>query len=140
MTTQFILSGPNKKRYVSAAQKLAVSVDIIENCIYGLIHLVHLASKQKVFLNIFVIKSFKQFIFQISNHDFKDSILALGFTEEQVSVISQFYETIKGDIEKLGNSILTEPYYHDLQWRFEVQVCYMKVFQFTLNSSSSLKT
>ncbi|XP_076255258.1 COMM domain-containing protein 2 isoform X1 [Rhynchophorus ferrugineus] len=105
LTSQFLNSGPNKKRYTSAAEKLSVSVDVIENCIYGLVHLVHLASKQK-----------------ISDHDFEDSALALGFTEEQVSVISQFYQSIKGDVEKLDDSVLNEPHYHDLQWRFEVQL------------------
>lgn len=50
-------------------------------------------------------------------------MLTLGFSEQQESVLSKFYDSKKTEIHKLCRADLIEPHYHDLQWRFEVQVC-----------------
>lgn len=105
LTSQFLHHGPNQKRYDTAAQKLEVDVHVIQNCIYGLVHLLMLACKHK-----------------LSVHDFKDSVLALGFTNEQESVLTHFYESQHNELHSLIKPNLDEPHYYDMQWRFEVQL------------------
>lgn len=55
--------------------------------------------------------------------DFRDSVLTVGFSEEQQVILSKFYNSKKKDIsEILGKLTVDEPHYHDLNWRIEVQV------------------
>lgn len=48
LALDFLQNGPNVKRYTTAAQKLEVTVDVVQNCIYGLINLLVLSCKHKV--------------------------------------------------------------------------------------------
>ncbi|KAJ8978179.1 hypothetical protein NQ317_009667 [Molorchus minor] len=108
LAIDFLQNGPNLKRYTTAAQKLDVSVDVVQNCIYGLINLLLLSCRHKAIL--------------LSEADFRDSVLTLGFSEEQQAVLSKLYESKQNDIHLLNHKSLNEPHYDDLKWRFEVQV------------------
>lgn len=59
----------------------------------------------------------------MSDADFRDSVLTIGFSAEQQSVLSKFYESKQKDIQEVLSKLeLKEPHYHDLDWRFEVVV------------------
>jgi len=55
--------------------------------------------------------------------DFRDSVIALGFTEDKEMILSKLYNVKKDEIlnalEEIGFKL---PRYHDMEWRFEVQV------------------
>lgn len=56
-------------------------------------------------------------------NDFRDSAVALGFTEEQESLLSKLYAVKKQDISKaLAVLDSKSPQYQDMEWRFEAQV------------------
>lgn len=60
---------------------------------------------------------------QLSEADFRDSVLTIGFSAEQQSVLSKFYDSKQNDIQEvLSKQEIKEPHYHDLEWRFEVVV------------------
>lgn len=58
----------------------------------------------------------------MSEADFRDSILTLGFSQEQQEILSKFYESKQNDVSEILNKSLNEPHYEDLKWRFEAQV------------------
>lgn len=63
------------------------------------------------------------FYFQLSEADFRDSVLTIGFSQEQQNILSKFYESKQKEItDILSKLALKEPHYHDLDWRFEIQV------------------
>ncbi|KAJ8942845.1 hypothetical protein NQ314_009907 [Rhamnusium bicolor] len=104
LAVDFLQNGPNLKRYTTAAQKLDVEVEVIQNCIYGLINLLLLSCKHK-----------------LSEADFRDSVLTLGFSQEQQAILTKFYESKQNDVHQLNQTSINEPHYDDLKWRFEVQ-------------------
>lgn len=62
--------------------------------------------------------------FQLCEADFRDSVLTVGFSSEQQSVLSQFYESKQREIQEVLSKLeIKEPHYRDLDWRFEVVVC-----------------
>ncbi|ENN79522.1 COMM domain-containing protein 2 [Dendroctonus ponderosae] len=101
----YMEKGPNAKLYKTAASKLNLPVDDIQNCVYGLVNLLLIACKH-----------------QLSDADFRDSVLTLGFTEQLQAVLSEFYKERQAEVLQVQRTGLVEPHYHDLQWRFEVQV------------------
>jgi hypothetical protein len=106
LAIDFLQKGPNLKLYAAAAEKLSVELDTVQNCIHGLVHLLLLSCKHK-----------------LSEADFKDSILTLGFNSDQQSILYKFYESKKSEVEQIIYKLrVNEPHYHDLDWRFEVQV------------------
>ncbi|KAG5896384.1 hypothetical protein JTB14_009589 [Gonioctena quinquepunctata] len=105
LAIDFLQNGPNTKRYTIAAQKLEVDVEVVQNCVYGLINLLQMSCKHK-----------------LSEADFRDSVLTLGFSQEQQTILSKLYESKKGDIEELIRIPVNEPHYENLRWRFEAQV------------------
>ncbi|XP_018571313.1 COMM domain-containing protein 2 [Anoplophora glabripennis] len=112
LALDFLQNGPNLKRYTTAAQKLEVEVDVVQNCIFGLTNLLILSCKHK-----------------LSEADFRDSVLTIGFSHEQQVVLSKFYESKQNDIHKLNQACINEPHYEDLKWRFEVQVSSRSLLQ-----------
>lgn len=65
---------------------------------------------------------------QLNEVDFRDSVLTVGFTQEQQNILSKFYLSKRKDISDiLAKLVVDESHYHDLQWRFEVQVSYCKM-------------
>lgn len=67
---------------------------------------------------------------QLSSEDFRDSIISLGFSEEQEVILSKLYNVKKDEIlDTLTNIGFKLPEYHDMEWRFEVQVLYHFIIQ-----------
>lgn len=79
---------------------------------------------------------------QLNAEDFRDSVIALGFTEEAEAILSKLYSIKKDEVtntlEEIGFKL---PKYHDMEWRFEVQVynrCFYanspfsRAFQYTI--------
>lgn len=48
LAAEFIQNGPNLKRYSTAAQRLEVEIDTVQNCVYGLVNLLLLSCRHKV--------------------------------------------------------------------------------------------
>lgn len=67
---------------------------------------------------------FYSYLFQVSEADFRDSVLTLGFSQDQQEILSKFYESKQKDVNEVLSKSLNEPHYEDLKWRFEAQVCY----------------
>lgn len=67
----------------------------------------------------------------MSEADFRDSILTLGFSEEQQEILSKFYESKQKDVNEILTKELNEAHYDDLKWRFEAQVCHFFLHLFT---------
>jgi hypothetical protein len=60
---------------------------------------------------------------QLSDLDFRDSVLTLGFSEEHQQILEVFYKGKKQEIhDALARLTLDLPHYQDLEWRFEVQL------------------
>ncbi|KAL3281214.1 hypothetical protein HHI36_004428 [Cryptolaemus montrouzieri] len=106
LTIDYLNNGPNQKLYATAAEKLSVGPEIIQNSVYGLVNLLLLSCKHK-----------------LSETDFRDSVLTLGFSEEQEVILNKFYQSRKNEVTQILNQLnLKEPHFDDLEWRFELQV------------------
>lgn len=98
--------GSNPKVYQSAAQRLNVEPDIIENAVIGIMRLFVEASKV-----------------MITEMEFRDSIIVLGFNEQCQEELVKYYlqngEEIRSFLSTLKIGI---PHYHNLEWRLDVQI------------------
>jgi len=105
LALDYLQKGPNVKVYNAAAQKLNVELDVIKNSVEGLVNLLSESCKHK-----------------LSAEDFRDSVIALGFTEDKEMILSKLYSVKKDEVsdalEEIGFKL---PKYHDMEWRFEVQ-------------------
>ncbi|XP_018371262.1 PREDICTED: COMM domain-containing protein 2 [Trachymyrmex cornetzi] len=105
LALDYLQKGPNVKVYNAAAQKLNVELDVIKNSVEGLVNLLLESCKCK-----------------LSAEDFRDSMVALGFTEDKEAILSKLYSIKKDEVsdalEEIGFKL---PRYHDMEWRFEVQ-------------------
>ncbi|XP_011496507.1 PREDICTED: COMM domain-containing protein 2 [Ceratosolen solmsi marchali] len=102
----YLQKGPNFKLYSAAAQKLQVEPQVIRNSVEGLLNLLLECCKCKLEKNIF-----------------QEVVIGLGFSEEQENVLNKLYMIKK---QELSNALLNFgiklPQYHDMEWRFEVQI------------------
>lgn len=106
LALDFLQKGPTPKLYQGAAQKLNVQPERIRNAVEGLVNL--------------IVESCRH---QLSDLDFRDSVLTLGFSEEHQETLEVFYKGKKQEIhDTLSRLTLELPHYHDLEWRFEVQL------------------
>ncbi|KAK9721673.1 Helix-loop-helix DNA-binding domain [Popillia japonica] len=106
LAIDFLQNGANLKMYNTAAKKLNIQSEDIQNCVYGLVNLLLISCRYK-----------------LSEADFRDSVLTTGFSQEQQAVLSKFYDSKKNEISEILKKIsIKEPHYHNLNWRFEVQV------------------
>ncbi|CAH1793123.1 unnamed protein product [Owenia fusiformis] len=106
IAVKFIRNGSSSKVYQAAANKLGVEVEIVEHCVQGLMHL--LTESTKVL---------------ISDMDFQDSILTLGFSEDLQTQLLQLYKDNKTEIRNILKELSMDlPHYHNLEWRFDVQL------------------
>jgi len=106
LALDFLQKGPTSKLYQTAAQKLDVQPEIIRNAVEGLVNLIVESSRH-----------------QLSDLDFRDSVLTLGFSEEHQQILEVFYKGKKQEIhDALSRLTLDLPHYQDLEWRFEVQL------------------
>ncbi|XP_070148817.1 COMM domain-containing protein 2-like [Polyergus mexicanus] len=105
LAVDYLQKGPNVKVYKAAAQKLNVELNAIKNSVEGLANLLLESCKHK-----------------LNAEDFRDSVIALGFTEEKEAIVSKLYSVKKDEIsnalEEIGFKL---PEYYDMEWRFEVQ-------------------
>ncbi|KAL6264106.1 hypothetical protein P5V15_004184 [Pogonomyrmex californicus] len=105
LALDYLQKGPNIKMYNAAAQKLNVEQDVIKNSVEGLLNLLLESCKYK-----------------LSAEDFQNSVIALGFTEDQEAILSKLYSVKKDEVsdalEEIGFKLSK---YHDMEWRFEVQ-------------------
>ncbi|XP_019639685.1 PREDICTED: COMM domain-containing protein 2-like [Branchiostoma belcheri] len=103
---EFIRSGPNPKLYQSAAQKLGVASETVQHGVEGLMFLLTESAR-----------------YMISEIDFQDSIMTLGFSDDLRSVLLQLYLSNRGEIRTvLSEMSMDLPHYHNLEWRLEVTV------------------
>uniref|UniRef100_A0A671KY14 COMM domain containing 2 n=1 Tax=Sinocyclocheilus anshuiensis TaxID=1608454 RepID=A0A671KY14_9TELE len=103
---KFLKKGSNPKIYEGAARKLNVSSESVQHGVEGLMYLLTESSK-----------------LTISEVDFQDSVLVLGFSEELNALLLQLYlenrKEVRQILSKLAPSL---PHYHNLEWRLDVQV------------------
>ncbi|EGI62544.1 PREDICTED: COMM domain-containing protein 2 [Acromyrmex echinatior] len=105
LALDYLQKGPNVKVYNAAAQKLNVELEVIKNSVEGLVNLLLESCKYK-----------------LSTEDFRDSIVALGFTEDKEAILSKLYSIKKDEVSDALKEIgFKLPRYHDMEWRFEVQ-------------------
>lgn len=106
ISLEFIKKGTKDKVYQSAAQKLGVSAETVQQGVEGLMYLLTESSK-----------------LLISEIDFQDSIMTLGFTEERRQTLLQMYLQHRKEIREILNEMSMDlPHYHNLEWRFDVEL------------------
>jgi len=60
---------------------------------------------------------------QISEVDFQDSVMTLGFSDALRGELLALYLEHRREIRQILNSLALDlPHYHNLEWRFDVQV------------------
>ena len=102
-----ILKGAsNPKIFQAASQKLDVEVGTVKNGISGLMHLFTESSR-----------------LMIGEIDFQDSVMTLGFAEDVISALLGMYLVNRKKIRNiLSEMSLGVPQFHDLEWRFDVEL------------------
>ncbi|XP_047443792.1 COMM domain-containing protein 2 [Mugil cephalus] len=103
---QFLKRGTTSKIYDGAARKLNVPVEMVQHGVEGLMFLMTESSKH-----------------MISEVDFMDSVLVLGFGEDLNQILLQLYlqhhNQIRSILRQLPSNL---PAYHKLEWRLDVQL------------------
>jgi len=98
--------GANPKLYTSAAKALGVEVGQIEAVVEGIAHLFNEASR-----------------FQVSEQDFLDTLLVLGFSQEHNQQLKQLYLDNRQEVRGIQRGISVDlPHYVNLDWRLDVQL------------------
>nr|XP_046157144.1 COMM domain-containing protein 2-like [Oncorhynchus gorbuscha] len=106
IAVEFLRKGTNPKIYEGAARKLNVDAETVQHGVEGLMYLLTESSK-----------------LMISEVDFQDSVLVLGFTEELNHLLQQLYLENRKEIRHiLGELTPSLPHYHNLEWRLDVQL------------------
>lgn len=107
ISLDFILKGSsNPKIFQAAAQKLGVDSKTVKNGISGLQHVFNESSR-----------------LMIGEIDFQDSILTMGFSEEVIAELLKMYLANRKEIRSiLVEMTMAIPHYHDLEWRFDVEL------------------
>ncbi|XP_046670168.1 COMM domain-containing protein 2 [Homalodisca vitripennis] len=106
LALDYLTKGPNQKIYLSAAQKLEIDADTVQNAVEGLINLLIECSKH-----------------QLSALDLRDTILTIGFTEEHYDILQAFYDSRQTELKQiLAEQTVDFPQFKDLEWRLEAQV------------------
>nr|XP_060623719.1 COMM domain-containing protein 2 [Anolis sagrei ordinatus] len=103
---EFLRKGTNPKIYEGAARKLNVSSETIQHGVEGLTYLLTESAK-----------------LMISEIDFQDSILVLGFPEELNALLLHLYLDNRKEIRSILSELAPKlPSYHNLEWRLDVQL------------------
>ncbi|XP_062412867.1 COMM domain-containing protein 2 [Sardina pilchardus] len=106
IAVEFLRKGSNPKIYEGAARKLNVSAETVQHGVEGLVYLLTESSKLK-----------------ISELDFQDSVLVLGFSEELNELLLQLYLDNRKEIRHILSQLAPAlPHYHNLEWRLDVQL------------------
>ncbi|XP_029285629.1 COMM domain-containing protein 2 isoform X2 [Cottoperca gobio] len=110
---EFLRRGTNPKIYEGAARKLCVPVEMVQHGVEGLMFLMTESSKH-----------------MISEVDFLDSVLVLGFGEELNQTLLQLYLQHHSQIRSILSQLPSNlPAYHNLEWRLDVQLASRAVRQ-----------
>ncbi|XP_033637650.1 COMM domain-containing protein 2-like [Asterias rubens] len=103
---EFIRKGINNKMYLIAAQKLSVDAETVRHGVEGLMYL--LAESAKL---------------MVTDIDFQDSILTLGFSDEMKKELLRFYLDNCKEIRTIQSEMVMDlPHYHNLEWRLDVEL------------------
>uniref|UniRef100_A0A8D0GP70 COMM domain containing 2 n=1 Tax=Sphenodon punctatus TaxID=8508 RepID=A0A8D0GP70_SPHPU len=106
IAVEFLRKGTNLKIYEGAARKLNVSTETIQHGVEGLTYLLTESSK-----------------LMISDIDFQDSVLVLGFPEELNKLLLQLYLDNRKEIRSILSELAPKlPSYQSLEWRLDVQL------------------
>ncbi|XP_036377690.1 COMM domain-containing protein 2 [Megalops cyprinoides] len=106
IAVEFLKKGSNPKIYEGAARKLNVAVETVQHGVEGLMYLLTESSK-----------------LMISEVDFQDSVLVLGFSEELNKLLLQLYLDNRKEIRHILSELSPSlPHYHNLEWRLDVQL------------------
>lgn len=106
LAIDFLQHGTNFELYTTAAAKLNVAFETVQNCVYGIVNLLLLSCKH-----------------ELSEADFRDSILTLGFGPDQQTILCKFYKSKQKDVTEVLRKLAVDRLsYHDLDWRFQVSV------------------
>ncbi|XP_068176127.1 COMM domain-containing protein 2 [Antennarius striatus] len=103
---EFLRRGTNPKIYEGAAKKLNVLVETVQHGVEGLMFLMTESSK-----------------YMLSEVDFLDSVLVLGFGDELNQILLKLYLQHHSQIRCILNQLPSNlPAYHSLEWRLDVQL------------------
>ncbi|XP_041791713.1 COMM domain-containing protein 2 [Chelmon rostratus] len=103
---EFLRRGTSPKIYEGAARKLCVPVEMVQHGVEGLMFLMTESSKH-----------------MISEVDFLDSVLVLGFGEELNQILLQLYLQHHSQIRSILSQLPSNlPAYRSLEWRLDVQL------------------
>ncbi|XP_022069341.1 COMM domain-containing protein 2 isoform X3 [Acanthochromis polyacanthus] len=106
ITMEFLRRGTSPKIYEGAARKLCVPVEIVQHGVEGLMFLMLESSKH-----------------MLTEVDFLDSVLVLGFDEELNQILLQLYLKHRSQIRSILSHLPSSlPSYHNLEWRLDVQL------------------
>ncbi|XP_078420384.1 COMM domain-containing protein 2 [Cetorhinus maximus] len=106
IAVEFLKKGSNPKIFEGAARKLNVSTETVQHGVEGLMYLLTESSK-----------------IMISEVDFQDSVLVLGFPEDLNKLLLQLYLENRKEIRSILNELAPDfPHYHNLEWRLDVQL------------------
>ena len=102
----FIRNGINPKMYQTAASKLEIPVEKVRKCVEALMYLMSEMSKALV-----------------TELDFQDSLLMIGFSEELISTLLRLYLENREEIRSILSELAFDlPHYENLEWRLDVQI------------------
>ncbi|XP_029472176.1 COMM domain-containing protein 2 [Rhinatrema bivittatum] len=106
IAVEFLRKGSNPKIYEGAARKLDITSDTVQHGVEGLSYLLIESSK-----------------LMISDVDFQDSVLVLGFSEELNKLLLQLYLDNRKEIRAILSELAPDlPHYHSMEWRLDVQL------------------
>jgi len=115
ISIEFVLKGANQKVYTAAAKKLGNDSKLVQAGVEGLMYLFTEASKRA-----------------LSEMDFNDSVMMLGFSEELHQKLMQLFMENKDEIRRISGQLgMTLQSYKDVQWRIDAQIASRTLRQHT---------
>lgn len=106
IANEFLLRGINPKVYQTAAQKLDVEVDVVQNAVEGISHLLLQAVKLK-----------------LNEEQLKDSLLLIDLPEAVRECVLQFHLENEKDVRKLlSDKVVPCSSFSHLDWRLEAEI------------------
>ncbi|KAI5614723.1 COMM domain-containing protein 2 [Silurus asotus] len=106
IAVEFLKKGSNPKIYEGAARKLSVPAETVQHAVEGLMFILTESSK-----------------LMISELDFQDSVLVLGFSEELNKLLLQLYLENSKEVRRILSGLAPSlSHYHNLEWRLDVQM------------------
>jgi len=106
LAVEYLSKGPNQKLYQSAAQKLELEAEVVQHAVEALVNL---------FIEICR--------HQLSPLDVRDTILTVGFSEEQCEILQDCYNSRQQElVQVLARQSVDLPQFKDLEWRLEAKL------------------